>query len=251
MTHPLFVSSLALSAVLLGSGCGGSGTASTATESLDFTTDGTYDLSHYLVPEHDQLSTFIERTYTDNTGNHIYGSMPTTTSETTQRYEVGNTEVKEYDDKGQLDTTYTISQTAITQTLNDAGSLQIDDVIKTVRYADLGDPVVNAVLDIPFANFGDDVATTVTCRLQDHVDSKTIATKTYQDVIAVSCEGVANTEMTYDNTPVLLDISMTGVWYYAKNTGEIGSVTEVCYTLNGTQTVQACTKTVSEIASVL
>ena len=244
---------LLVTAVIFSVGCGGSSSGHNST-SLDFKTSGTYDLRQYIVPAQNQLSTFVERTYKDTEGNHIYGSMPTATSELTQRYEVGNNSVKIYDGHGQLDTTYTITQTAITQQISDPNSLQFDAVVTMVRFANLGDPVANNILNTPVPNAADDIAMTLTCSLKDHFDSKSLNTKTYDDVIAVACQGFTDTDIAYQDTPMSISITNTTTFYYAKSIGEIGSVNENCYMISSAQTaqtVQQCSKTVSEITSIL
>ncbi len=251
MPRILLFFSLVFVIALFNSGCGGGGGSTSATtQSLDFTTSGTYDLSLYIVPTQNQLSTFNERTYEDSGGNKIYGTIPTKTAQKTQRYQITNNVVEEYDGNGQLDTTYTISQTAITQTSENTGSYE---TAKGVRYADLGDPVAVIALPVPLEAFNKELPLTMNCRLQKHFDSKTINTVTYDDVITVSCEGVSNSDLTYQNVPVTLDISTTVTFYYAHSLGEIGSVSELCYTVgtSAAQTVQACTKEISEVTSIL
>ncbi len=141
MSHSVLLASMTFSLVLLSSGCGGGGSSSSTTGSLDFKTSATYDLSQYIVPTQNQVSTFLERTYTDDSGNKTYGSIPTQESDTTQEYRVDNNSVETYEN-GSLDTTYTITQTAITQTA-------ADYVAEIVRYADMNDPIANTVIDIP------------------------------------------------------------------------------------------------------
>ncbi len=254
MLHSMRTTSLAVALILFSSGCGGGSSSSQSspqTGSLDFKTSGTYDLSQYIVPAQNQLNTFIERTYKDTDGNQIYGTTPTKTSEVVQRYEVDNNSIKEYDEKGNLDTTYTITQTAITQLLSNTDSIQIDNTTKIVRYADRGDPVANTILNIPIETFGSDAAMTLTCTLQNHVDSKQINTQTFDDVITIACQGFVDTDITYQDIPLTLTMTLAIHSYYSNSIGEIGSIEETCYTINSMQTVQQCTKTVSEIASIL
>ncbi len=244
MSRSLLLASMTFSLVLLSSGCGGGGSSSSATGSLDFKTSATYDLSQYIVPTQNQVSTFLERTYTDDSGNKTYDSIPTQESDTTQEYRVGNNSVETYEN-GNLDTTYTITQTAITQTATDY-------VAEIVRYADMNDPIANTVIDIPLETLSGDSQMPLSCRLADHVDSKTVHTKIFNDVIMISCKGFSSSDITYENIPMSADATLTLTSYYAKNLGEIGSIEETCYTINSTQTsVRQCTKTVSEIASIL
>jgi len=252
MSRSTLITSLAISLVLFNSGCGGGSSSKLVhTESLDFKTSATYDLSQYIVPSQNQLSTFMERTYKDTDGNKIYGGTPTKTSEMTQRYEVDNASVKEYGATGHLDTTYTITQTAITQLLSNTDSLLIDNTIKTVRYADLGDPIANSIVNIPLEILNNNAEMTLTCRLQDHFETQKINTKTFDDVVTIACQGFVDSDITYQSIPISLMMTLTSTTYYAKSIGEIGFVDETCYTVNSTQTVQQCTKTISEIASIL
>ncbi len=245
MSRSLLLAFMTFSLVLLSSGCGGGGSSSSSTTgSLDFKTSATYDLSQYIVPTQNQVSTFLERTYTDDSGNKTYDSIPTQESDTTQEYRVGNNSVETYEN-GNLDTTYTITQTAITQTATDY-------VAEIVRYADMNDPIANTVIDIPLETLSGDSQMPLSCRLAGHVDSKTVHTKTFDDVIMISCKGFSRSDITYENIPMSVDVTLTLTSYYAKNLGEIGSIEETCYTINSTQTsVRQCTKTVSEIASIL
>ncbi len=237
MKQNILWSTLLIGLAIIGVGCGGD--SGSKSSKLDFKTSGTYDLSQYLFPTQNQTNLFTEQTYKDSEGNKNYATTPTEISESISRYEVSNTTVTEYDGTA-IDSTYTISQHDII-VQSDATPSQF------VRYADEGDTVSTFTLTESLDDMNSVLELPTECKLTDHLNAK----GTYDSVIKIICISEGPVSLTYNNVDIRGTLSIKAIRYFAKNFGEIESITESCYTLNANNVTTAqCQKVIGTLKSI-
>jgi len=239
MSRSTLITSLVLSWILFSSGCGGGSSQTSPSESLDFKTSGTYDLSQYLIPTQNQTMISTTRIYNDGGGDKKYAATPIEISQSTTRYDVTDTTVKEYTDTV-LEATYTIAPTDITL-VSDALST------KLVRHADMGDTIIKYTQTLSLQEFNTTFEMPVTCSLTNHINSKA----TFNNVLEASCLITGTFSGIYNNVDLNGTALGTMTLFLAKNLGLIGSNMEVCYTNNDDNTTTSvCQKTIDEVDSI-
>ena len=190
---------------------------------VEFKTEGTYDLSDYLfsLPTLTQ-KTFSVKTYTDDTDptDTVYGTQDGTTSFYTQTYDIdGNQRI--YKEDGEIDTTYTLLDDRI-----QSEDTSVSQPVDIARFADTGNYLSDTNRTLTYKNTNTAVNFKIQCRLKEQLASK----NNFQDVLQIFCQS--------DNE------LYNGEFFYAKGIGSILEINSLC--TQDTAGDLNCTNIVSE-----
>ncbi len=189
---------------------------------VEFKTEGTYDLSDYLIslPTLTQ-KIFSVKKYTNDTDptDTVYGTVDNT-SFYTQTYEIDGNQ-RTYLEDGKIDTIYTLLNDRIQSEDN-----ALSETIDIVRFADAGDYLSSAHKNLTYETTNTTFRFNIDCRLKEHIESK----NNFQDVLQVVCQSKNGL--------------YRGEFFYAKDIGSILEINSLC-----TQDISNelnCTNVVSE-----
>ncbi len=231
-------------ALALLSGCGSDGDSKVAyaDAKVEYKTAGAYKLSDYLVPAQNQISNYVENTYTNKSGKRDYSKTADegSPSYTASNFDVNGSTIKESIDNV-LDTTYNILADKITSTDADG------TVENYVLFADKGDYISKT--QGTDENLG---AVELVCKLANHYANKIVSGTAYDDVIEVSCTIDSHDEATVGGSKIEVIGEGTNKKLFAKNKGLISDVIDFCTQTktDGTKTKATCVKTTQEITTI-
>jgi len=210
-----------------------------ANETVVFSSNGEYDLKEYLFPTQNQTNIYERIKHKDSNGDKNYDKEPISVNLNNQiDYTVNENIVIEG-----VDTTYTIGDTRIEK------KELVDDFYDTRKYRrhlNIGDYYFSyESVDAKsiFYHIG-----WTKCRVEEHLESKIILDKTYNDVLILGCESESAEGVRGEYSDKK---NFTSTYYYAKGIGEIGAIGEECFTKKYNQTYRSCSKTTKKLKEIL
>ncbi len=244
-----YFAALGMSVAVIFVGCGGGSDGDGGVNidaTVSYKTSGTYDLSNYISATQNSFNVYKNNTYTNKNGKKSFKDDPE--EETyTEKYDINSTAVIVKDAGDEIDSIFVIKSDRILEydDENSASSIQI------ARYADIGDYILSISKN---ENDNIPVEAKSVCKLAKHYDSKTVGSKTYNDVLKVTCVHEANGMSNNKDINISYTADGDSVIYLAKGVGEILSEDVTCEKidtyLNSTKTTNStCEKEVSEIIS--
>jgi len=208
-------------------------------ETVVFSSEGRYDLKDYLFPTQNQTNIYERIKHKDINGDKNYDKEPISINLNNQiEYVLNENIVLEG-----VDTEYTIDDISIQKK-----ELVDDffDVRKYRRYVDVGSYYFSyEFVDAKsvFYQIG-----WTKCRVEEHIGSKIILDKKYDDILILGCdsesaEGVRGEFSEKKN--------FKSAHYFAKGVGEIAAIGEECFTKKFNQTYRGCSRTTKKLKEIL
>ena len=247
MKKIILVLSLIGTLLSVSTGCGSDGDKKIDPKDvvIKFKTNATYDLSNYFFPSIDQTNNYVHKNYTNDKGEKKYSNTPNETTYSIINYETNNTTIKEYFDNN-LDVTHTIQNDKMRQLDNEDNS-----VINLPRYVDKGDYIIKK--EYSFVESGINFEYISICKVSNHINSKEINNKTYEDIIEVTCSSSSTSlkDAKLNGVPYSYTIETTIQSLLAKNKSLIMETTESCTNVTvNTTTDKSCDKEIVEITTI-
>ncbi len=208
-------------------------------ETVVFSSEGRYDLKEYLFPSQNQTNIYERVKHKDNGGDKNYDGEPLSINLHNQiEYVLNENIVLEG-----IDTKYTIKDISI-----EKKELVDDfyDIREYRRYVDIGDYYFSYE-SVDAKSLSYKIGWTK-CKVEEHINSKVILDKTYDDVLLLVCdsesaEGVRGEFKEKKN--------FSSALYFAKGVGQIGAIGEECFNKKYNQTYKSCTKTTKQLKEIL
>ncbi len=208
-------------------------------ETVVFSGKGRYDLKDYLFPSQNQINIYERIKHKDSNGDRNYSNEPISINLHNQiEYVLNDSMVLEG-----TDTTYTIKDISI-----EKKELVDDfyDIREYRRYVDIGDYYFSyELVDAKSVYYR--IGWTK-CKVEEHLNSKVILAKSYNDVLLLGCDS-ESAEGIRGEFEEKKDFS--SVLYFAKGIGQIGAIGEECFDKKYNKTYQSCSQTTKQLKEIL
>ena len=208
-------------------------------ETVVFNSEGRYDLKEYLFPSQNQTNVYERVKHRDNNGDKNYDKEPISINLNNQiEYTLNDNMVLEG-----ADIEYTIKDISIEKKeLVD----NFYDIREYRRYVDVGDYYFSYE-SVDAKSLWYQIGWTK-CKVEEHIDSKVILDKSYDDVLLLVCdsESAEGVRGEYKNRK-----NFSSALYFAKGVGQIGAIGEECFNKRYNHSYRGCTKTTKQLKEIL
>lgn len=209
-------------------------------ETVVFSHEGRYDLSEYLFPTANQTNIYEKIKHKDNNGDKNYNREPISINLNNQiEYVINENVVLEG-----IDIEYRIKEDIHIEKKELVDDFY--DIRDYRRYVDIGDYYYSyEFVDAKsiFYQIG-----WTKCRVEEHIDSKIILDKKYDDILILGCdsESVEGVRGEFSDKK-----NFKSAHYFAKDIGEIAAIGEECFKKNYNQTYSSCSRTTKKLKEIL
>ena len=241
---------LSVAAVVVFSGCGGSGSDKSLKfdATVQYKTSADYDLKDYIAPLENSINTYRELSYTNQKGKKSFKGDPEEEI-STEKYDIQNNIIVVKNGSDVIDQVFVIKPDRIEEKDDMNGT--VDTVL--ARYVNVGDYVLVDTNDTDDSE-GVQILRKTACKLMKHYGAKTLNKKEYSDVLQIECKSNGNGSTQANGVLIDYDFEMSETFYTTKTQGEVYSENISCQkvvtTINGNKTTNAtCEKEIRELVS--